>query len=199
MPSFTLRELFRLTLDSPKNIETRITVMHRIFILGFALSLLPVVRGQEVPQDEQLAQLAGVWKIVSAGGQGKLEEGGSFKNSVFSIEGNRLTIEKEPVVFKVKGYETEFVIQQDPTNYQLKVAKAARPTMDWITPKGMVLKGIYELRGDELKVCLVNWITCLDKDGQSAAEIAEDKARPGDFTTKAGDDRVLYILKRVRR
>ena len=49
--------------------------------------------------------------------------------------------------------------------------------------KGKAMIGIYELKGDDFKACMV----------------MSDQARPTDFTTKEGDGRTLSVWKRVKK
>jgi uncharacterized protein (TIGR03067 family) len=49
--------------------------------------------------------------------------------------------------------------------------------------KGMAMIGIYEIKGDDFKACMV----------------MSDKQRPTDFTTKEGDGRTISVWKRVKK
>src|SRR5262245_19575509 len=99
-----------------------------------------------------------------------------------------MTTRKEPVVLpRTPGFR--FAIQQEPGSYRLRVGKAAGggpAPIDLIVRKVVVLKGVYALSGDELKLCVVNRLACEDRDDRAMAKAADGKGRPAGFETKAG-------------
>jgi uncharacterized protein (TIGR03067 family) len=63
-----------------------------------------------------------------------------------------------------------------------KVDPAAKPrSIDYTLDKGKILRGIYSLEGDKLKVCRAD----------------AGRERPGDFTTRADSGRMLFVLERL--
>jgi uncharacterized protein (TIGR03067 family) len=162
--------------------------------------------------DKELARLAGTWKVVSTSGHGKTVKaegstahGGTplWEDTSFTIAADKLTTKEEPVVLPEAkpAVGLYFAINKDTREYRLKAAKGKEKgpaAIDLVVGKGVVLKGIYELKGDELKLCVVNWLALKGDDDHDTAKAADGKARPTDFKTKAGGEYVSYVLKRVK-
>jgi uncharacterized protein (TIGR03067 family) len=175
--------------------------------------LAAALAARQTPEDDKdLAKLAGTWKVVSTGGHGKVVKadgntahGGAplWSGTTFTIKGDKLTTKEEPVVLPEAKPEAGlyFAVYQHTKDYRLKTAKGKEKgpaAIDLVVGKGVVLKGIYELKGDELKLCAVNWLALAGEDDQAKAKSADGKARPGDFKTKAGGEYVSFVLKRNR-
>lgn len=64
--------------------------------------------------------------------------------------------------------------------FDMKLDPATSPKEIDLTGDGLVQPGIYELKGDELKICF-------DQSG---------KTRPTEFDTKDGDKNLLLVMKR---
>ena len=91
--------------------------------------------------------LQGVWQLV--GGQ---KEGKELSQDVVKEIGGQLTFKGEELYLKGKPQGNE---QEKSGTFKLDAAK--KPKHIDITDKkdGTVLKGIYELNGDDFRVCLV--------------------------------------------
>jgi uncharacterized protein (TIGR03067 family) len=110
--------------------------------------------------------LEGTWVVVSVTEDGKETDKGKDTQVVFK---------GKTVTFKTQGGEEKGTFTIDPK----------KKTID-ITPergrKGKTMKGLYRLKGDELKVC----------------HTRQGKDRPTDFTAEKGSGNVLVALKRVK-
>src|SRR5262249_27315784 len=100
------------------------------------------------------------------------------------------------------GGKVMFGRAEGEVKYRLQLVKARgvgpRP-IDLIVGKDVVLKGIYELKGDDLRLCVVNRLYCQDKDGRLVARKAAGAERPTAFTTRDGGKTVCFVLKRVKK
>jgi uncharacterized protein (TIGR03067 family) len=115
-------------------------------------------------------QLQGNWSFVQAEHDGHKSSQDKLKALKLSIGADKLTLRGD------KGME-----------YAYKIDPAKKPKIIDVTPsdgpdKGMVLQGIYELNGDELKLCL-------SKPGRD---------RPTEFVSKENTGLVLILLKREK-
>jgi uncharacterized protein (TIGR03067 family) len=172
---------------------------------------------QEKPKvAEELARLAGVWEVVSTTGHGQARvhadqvghDGQPLGIPVFTIAGDVLTTENEWLVFPEpllefpSGSKVMFGRAGGTVTYRLRPAKAAGAgpsAIDLVVGEDVVLKGIYELKGDDLKLCIVNRLYCQDKDGRPLAQKAAGTKRPTTFTARDGGTTVLFLLKRVQK
>jgi uncharacterized protein (TIGR03067 family) len=120
------------------------------------------------PKDEtaeDAAALKGRWEVVSSEFEGKPATAAYRPGTVIVVEGDKL-------------YFTDGFAESQPTTFKLD-AKAKPRAID--VGEGKAAKGIYELDGDSLKLCL-----------SLAAE------RPKEFKTAAGDKTNLLVLKRQK-
>jgi uncharacterized protein (TIGR03067 family) len=135
----------------------------------FYLSLTTSIRADEA--SKELETLQGIWSVASAQEGGKEQADEQSKKLSIVIKGDMFS-------FKFEG-------QPKTLDMKLTLDPSAKPkAVDLASTMGksQVAKGIYELSGDELKVC---WVR-------------NAKARPGEFSTQAGDDRIFLTLKRVK-
>jgi uncharacterized protein (TIGR03067 family) len=109
-------------------------------------------------------KLQGKWSVVSAERDGQAHD--KIKDDKLVIASDRITITK------ASGNEEPAV------TFTLDATK--KPKHIDVMVSGMTMQAIYELDGDNLKLCFA----------RPGAE------RPGDFTTKAGSERMLVVLKR---
>jgi uncharacterized protein (TIGR03067 family) len=110
-----------------------------------------------------------VWKVVSS------EEGGHSPTD--PRKKSLCLVDAEVGLFTLYADES-------PTRltFKMKIDPAKSPKqidLDW---DGLVQPGIYELKGDDLKICY-------DQAG---------KTRPADYKTSAGDKVLLLVLKRKK-
>jgi uncharacterized protein (TIGR03067 family) len=137
--------------------------------LGFATP------ADEAAAKQELAKLEGTWRVV------QVEENGmKFPEDAIRAAEGSVTVKGDQHTLRHGG--------QDRGTVTVKVDPTAKPKhYDLIIPKdapgpdaGKTLRGIYELDGD-------NWKLCIDKTGAG---------RPTDFTAAAGSGRSLVIMKR---
>ena len=148
--------------------------MHRTTLTASALAVLlfaPAawLYAADPPKGDK--DLDGEWEVVSAI-QGGKEQPPPERKQLVSIMG-------EKIVFK-DGDETH--------TGTLKLDPAKTPRTFDLTPddgpeKGKTTKGIYEIKGDEMKVC----------HGDAGAD------RPKEFASKEGSGLALVTLKRVKK
>ncbi len=117
-------------------------------------------------------RLQGTWKVVRMEHAGKKVPADQFADLRIVISGNELT-----------GKEGDQVRER--FTFTLDPAKKPR-TIDTTAiegpAKGETARGIYELDGDTLKLCVSE----------------KGKERPAEFATKTGTDRVLFVLRREK-
>jgi RNA polymerase sigma factor (sigma-70 family) len=134
----------------------------------------PAARGAEQPKAEEKPKsdkerLQGKWVPVSAEEEGKKvpEEEIKAKNFVMVFAGDKMTLP----------------MKDDTREVEYKLDPAKKPKeIDVAIEKGKVAKGIYELDGDTLKLCIEK-----DPDGERPAKFATD-----------GTTHVLIVLKRKK-
>src|SRR5262245_9984053 len=178
--------------------------MKKAFILT-ALLLASRGAAQEKPTvDDELSKLAGTWEVVSTMGHGEVRvhaeqvghDGRPLGIPIYTVAGDLLTTENEQLVFAEPlsiftptGSRIIFGRTNEKVMYRLRSAKAkeGQPSaIDLVVGEDIVLKGIYELKGDDLKLCVVNRLYCQDKDGRPLAKKAADTDRPTEFAAKDG-------------
>jgi uncharacterized protein (TIGR03067 family) len=119
--------------------------------------------------DEDVLQ--GTWQVVGGEMQGM-----ALKEEMMKDLDVRMTVKGNTFEFKTKGADDET------GTYKLDPSKTPRH-IDIVTNKGQNRKGIYELKGDEFKVCL-------DPEG---------KTRPTEFKSKAESPIGVMVFKRVQK
>ena len=151
----------------------------RIIVVAAAASAcLGMARPQAGKTDQEALQ--GVWRVVSGemGGKPLPDEEIKKWEAQLTIKGNMLT------------WKT--TMEEDTGTFAIDSAK--KPKHLDITAKmlndGKVVKGIYELKGDELKICM----PLAPEKGQKA--VFENK-RPEGFETK-GKPEMMLKLKRAQ-
>jgi len=129
------------------------------------------------PAEKDLMLLQGRWDSVLVVHSGKEVKPENVKSVVrFVIKGDKVFyLDKDGNVPKVK-----------PTAHQIKLDSTTKPKqMDYIQTednKDKISKGIFDVKGDDLKICLD----------------VEDKGRPKAFESKEGSGHRLLVLKRVK-
>jgi uncharacterized protein (TIGR03067 family) len=115
-------------------------------------------------------KLQGVWKTISVESDGK-------KMPEDGVKDIRLTVKGDRMIFKAENKEEE-------ATFKLDVTQKPR-ALDWtikIGDKVETVKLIYDLRGDDLKIC--------------GGKVGKD--RPKEFAAKAGSGLNLIVLKREK-
>ena len=146
-----------------------------------ALSLIVLVSFGAAPaQDDavkkELTEMTGEWRLVRGEESGEPASEYFVKHLKCVIKGEQFTFEGiEPLTDKASKLTMKIDTATTPKCIDLKVEAASL--------KGDVLEGVYEWKGDELKLCLY-----LGKGN-----------RPLEFETKAGSNRVLFVFKRERQ
>jgi uncharacterized protein (TIGR03067 family) len=147
--------------------------MRRPVLLLLTLSLAASLSAAPAAKDTDKEKLIGTWQVVSVDLQGARRPDEQYKDWTFIVTADRLKV--------MTGPDNVF------HDYQLKIDPAAKPkTMDLIEGEGDTAHTeltIYELDGDDLKLCID----------------AAGTARPTEYASKAGTALELIILKRVKK
>jgi uncharacterized protein (TIGR03067 family) len=143
-------------------------------LLAFTAVMTVVAAGVRADgTSKELQRLQGIWAIES------WQEGGKEQQADDQSKKVTFVVKDDTLTFKHEGQPKALVMR-------LKLDPSANPkAVDLISTLGdrpQVAKGIYERKGDELKLI---WA----RNGQ---------ARPAEFETKRGDDRIFVTLRLVR-
>ena len=151
----------------------------KLQLLALALIVLDslvAVSAQDDAVKKELAGLAGEWRLVKGEANGEAANDYIIENLKCAIKGDRITFEG---IKSLTDKFSELTIKIDgstmPKCIDLKVQAGSL--------KGDVLEGVYECKGDELKLCLY----------------VGKGNRPLEFKAEAGSDRVLFVLKREKQ
>jgi uncharacterized protein (TIGR03067 family) len=123
--------------------------------------------------NKEMKLLEGEWSMVSGE-----REGTTFPDEVVKSakrvtkDGETTTELNGTVVLKAK-FKVDASKNPKTIDYEITDGPA----------KGKTMLGIYELKGDDFKACMV----------------MSDQERPTDFTTKEGDGRTLTVWKRAKK
>jgi uncharacterized protein (TIGR03067 family) len=138
-----------------------------------ALIITATLSAQEDAVKKELAKLEGTWSIVSAEENKEAVPADIVNELKFVFKGSELTLKGvERIINKVAKVK----IKIDPGT----TPKTIDFTIEAGSEKGSVIEGIYELKGDDLKVC---------------AQTVE-RNRPTEFATKPASNLILFVLKR---
>jgi uncharacterized protein (TIGR03067 family) len=142
-------------------------------VLFAAMAVLPLAADEKKDDaaKEELKKLEGTWELVTAERDAVRMPADGPKGMKAVVKGNILTFAKGDEVF------AESTIAIDPT----KKPKTIDATSTKNDDKGKIVIGIYELEGDNLKLCL-----------------ARGKERPTEFSTKKDSGCTLYVYKRAK-
>lgn len=142
----------------------------------YALALLLLVLAcQPVAgfQKDETDALQGVWNAKSIEADGKLAPDEAVQRMRFTFKGDKLLI---------KGNTNDDT--EEECAYQID-AKQSPKQLDIKPPKEKkAIQGIYELKDDELKICL--------------RHASQPGGRPKDFDTKADKKVVIVVFKRQK-
>jgi uncharacterized protein (TIGR03067 family) len=132
----------------------------------------PLQGGDGKDADEDvLKKLQGTWKFVSQEMEGKAVPKEELANQTITFAGDKWTVRRDGKVIQAGTHKF------DPDKKLPQVDAAVTEGED----KGSTMLGIYELKGNTLKVCF-------DPKGQE---------RPTNFTNKAG--RMTAVVERVKK
>jgi uncharacterized protein (TIGR03067 family) len=148
----------------PRTTAEEVSMLRQLSVL--ALALVPLAGCSGSKRDKEAMQ--GMWEVVSS------EEGGQPPKE--SWKKSRALIDSEINLFNLIGTDP-------PTRIGLNMKRldaAKSPKEIDLEMDGSPRPGIYELKGNDLKICY-------DQDG---------KTRPTEFKTKEGDRFLLLVLKR---
>jgi uncharacterized protein (TIGR03067 family) len=141
-------------------------------VAGALAAVAVLAAAGRTPADDKAAadKIEGKWAVVSLVGNGKEDE---------KAKDDTVTFEAGTIHIKEKNGEHSGTYKLD--------ASQKPPTID-LTPddgpqKGKTLKGIYSLKGDELKICLPH---------------DPDKDRPTKFESTEGSGLMCVTLKREK-
>ena len=142
---------------------------------AIVLVFFGVALAQDDAVKKELAKMQGDWQLVRGEENGEPAPEYVVKHLKCVIKGDQLTFEGiEPLTDKASKLSIKIDTSTIPKCIDLKV--------DAGSLKGDVLEGVYERTGDGLKLCLYF--------GKGN--------RPLEFETKAGSNRVLFVLKREK-
>jgi uncharacterized protein (TIGR03067 family) len=155
----------------------------KVQVLALAVIVLAST-GAALAQDDavkmELVKMQGDWQLVRAEENGQSASERFLENLRCVIKGDRLTfsavVPPTPLTDQCSRLAIKIDASTTPKCIDLKVEAGSL--------KGTVLEGVYEWKGDGLKLCL--FLT----DGT--------RNRPLDFEAKAGSNRVLFVLKRQK-
>jgi uncharacterized protein (TIGR03067 family) len=133
--------------------------------------LLAAGDGNEDPQDMEYARLEGTWQVVSLEVDGMKIPKETIKESKLIIKGKQFTMKE-----KIATYRGTFIIDpaKKPNTIDIKFTEGPE--------KGNTSLGIYELDGDDLRLCLS----------------VTTKVRPKEFTAKSKSGHGFEVLKREK-
>ena len=142
--------------------------MKRYVVLALVVGFLV---GAEDPKKDKgkkdATVLEGTWVVISVMADGKERDEGKDAQLVFK---------GKTVTHKTKDNEEKGTFTADPKKKTFDLTPSDGPK------KGMTLKGIYQLKGDELKMCFQ----------------PQGKDRPKDFNAQKGSGNVLIVLERAK-
>jgi uncharacterized protein (TIGR03067 family) len=144
----------------------------RARILMFAAASLLLIAADA--KEAELKKLEGSWKIVSIGRQGEALKDAGSATETWTVKGDQYTAKAGSAMAK----------------YRLNVDPNKRPrtidqTLERPDGKLVPMYGIYELNGDNLKICL--------------SFSGKEEERPDSFTTPMNSNRIIYVLKREKK
>jgi uncharacterized protein (TIGR03067 family) len=149
-----------------------------VFLLIVLISA-PALRGEDAKKD--LDKLQGTWAVTAMEKGGEAAPKDVVEKITVTFKGNKIIMDGP--LAAPKGEEPvkpEFTVKLDPA----KKPKAIDTTPLSGKFKGKTQMGIYQLEGDELKLCLPN---------------QEVKERPSEFKSPKGSDLAVMTLKRSRK
>jgi uncharacterized protein (TIGR03067 family) len=149
------------------------TVKVRLLALTAAALLAFGAAAGDAAVKKELAKLQGAWQVVRGEENGEPVSEYVVQNLKWGVKGDRLTLQGvAPLTDRASQLAITLDASTTPKCIDLKVEAGSQ--------KGTVFEGVYEWKGDELRLCL---------------HLARG-ARPVEFETRSGPNRVLLVLKR---
>jgi uncharacterized protein (TIGR03067 family) len=144
--------------------------------ISLSLASLFLVAGASADSEQVQAEkrhLQGTWKVIAAEGNGEAAPPKEIEEMEIIFKGDSIQVREGNTV-------------QERFTYKLDIDKTPRAIDFTFTEgkkKGRTDRGIYLLEGDNLKICI---------------QENKDKPRPKEFTTRAGTDLSLVVLRRLK-
>jgi uncharacterized protein (TIGR03067 family) len=147
--------------------------MKRFALAVMALGGLTLAAAsQTADAKKELGKLQGTWNVVALEANGQKAPAELIKNAKLVFKGDTYTFHSGDQV--IEGMVS---LDLTKTPKQIDAKQLSGPG------KGKTRKGIYQLEGDDLKLCL----------GQAGGDV-----RPKTFATAEGEPARLYVLKRAK-
>jgi uncharacterized protein (TIGR03067 family) len=143
-------------------------ILYKLLLSSALLAPNATVSTDEATLDQK--QMQGTWEVVEV-----VDNGAAAPKDSLA----KLSVEVRENQMRFKGPEgvRELIFTLNPSTQP----KAMDATPADGPKQGKMLRGIYEVQGDSLKVCLVH---------------LDDKERPDKFESEQGSARLLFVLKR---
>lgn len=146
-----------------------------VALTAIALCSFGAALAQDDAAKKELAKFAGAWDIVRGVENGEASSDNLVQNLKFIFKGNQLTfLGDEGIMKRVEKITIKIDPGTTPRCVDLHVVAGSK--------KDLLLEGIYEWKGDELRLCISH----------------EPGNRPLEFDSKAGSNRLLFVLKRQK-
>ncbi len=146
--------------------------MKRYLILVRAAGLMVAADAPKGDADKDLKKLEGTWVMVSGVDDGKKLGDDAIKGARLTFEGDKHTVKEGDTTYK--GTQKLDATRSPKT---IDITDTEGPY------KGKTIMGVYELKGDEFRLCY-------DPSG---------KGRPKDFEAKAGSGYRCHVWKREKK
>jgi uncharacterized protein (TIGR03067 family) len=145
----------------------------RVVAVSFSLCLAVLARAGDDPKRDA-EQLQGAWEATAYETAGTPATADEVKAFRVRVEGDRMTL-------TTAAGETKAEFKLNPS----ASPKAIDLVLAGGEAKGKTILGIYEVKGDELKLCV--------------REVPERAGRPAGFKTEKGDTNLSVTLKRAKK
>ena len=147
----------------------------RIALVTLLCTLVPTAAGgtgARADVAKELKKFQGTWTFESVETCGQKEPAAGFKGMTVTFAGDKFTVKKGDEVIQAGTQKLD--PSRSPKTVDVTVAEGLS--------KGAVMLGIYEIKGDTLKVCF-------DPEG---------KKRPAEFKSASGSQTFVAVHKRVK-
>jgi len=146
-------------------------------LLVLLLCSFGAMPAQEDAVKKELAKMEGVWRVVRGEEDGKPSSDYLIEHLQWDIKGDQLLFKGiKPLTDRASKLTIKLDPSTTPRCIDLKIEAGSL--------KGSVLEGVYEWKGNQLRLCLY--------------VASGDRQRPLEFETRPGSNRVLFLLKREK-